>query len=127
MQTRARDISVCEFESGKPPTNLSWPANAGHPGDVFSSSFKKIVMARFMRATHGNRRDASMGGPDEPGHDDFFEDEGKMSPGWPAFAGHDTEVDYFFRPASAKRKRSLVEPSGIEPLTSCMPCRRSPS
>jgi len=21
----------------------------------------------------------------------------------------------------------LVEPSGIEPLTSCMPCRRSPS
>ena len=23
--------------------------------------------------------------------------------------------------------RELVEPSGIEPLTSCMPCRRSPS
>ena len=24
-------------------------------------------------------------------------------------------------------KKVLVEPSGIEPLTSCMPCRRSPS
>ncbi len=24
-------------------------------------------------------------------------------------------------------KENLVEPSGIEPLTSCMPCRRSPS
>ena len=24
-------------------------------------------------------------------------------------------------------QRYLVEPSGIEPLTSCMPCRRSPS
>jgi len=24
-------------------------------------------------------------------------------------------------------KKEMVEPSGIEPLTSCMPCRRSPS
>jgi hypothetical protein len=25
-----------------------------------------------MRATHGNERDVSMGGPDKPGHDEFF-------------------------------------------------------
>ena len=24
-------------------------------------------------------------------------------------------------------KEEMVEPSGIEPLTSCMPCKRSPS
>jgi hypothetical protein len=28
-------------------------------------------MARFMRATHGDKRDVSMGGPDKPGHDGF--------------------------------------------------------
>ena len=28
--------------------------------------------------------------------------------------------------AFAKQRRSLVEPRGIEPLTSCMPCKRSP-
>jgi hypothetical protein len=52
---------------------------------------KKIVMARFMRATHGNKRDASMGGPDKPGHDGVWLDgKEKTSPGWPAFAGHDS-------------------------------------
>jgi hypothetical protein len=51
---------------------MSWPANAGHPGDVFSSPKKIIVMARFMRATHGNKRDVSVGGPDKPGHDEFI-------------------------------------------------------
>jgi hypothetical protein len=48
-------------------------------------TFKKIVMARFMRATHGNKRDVSVGGPDVklvlrsrfarsggPGHDDYY-------------------------------------------------------
>ena len=30
-------------------------------------------------------------------------------------------------PIRCSRERKLVEPSGIEPLTSCMPCRRSPS
>jgi len=29
-------------------------------------------MARFMRATHGNTRDVSMGGPHKAGHDEFF-------------------------------------------------------
>ena len=29
-------------------------------------------MARFMRATHGNKRDVSVGGPDKPGHDEFI-------------------------------------------------------
>jgi hypothetical protein len=29
-----------------------------------SYPLKKIVMARFMRATHGNKRDVSVGGPD---------------------------------------------------------------
>src|SRR6185437_9779525 len=28
---------------------------------------------------------------------------------------------------SGRRRRRLVEPGGIEPPTSCMPCRRSPS
>ncbi len=30
-------------------------------------------------------------------------------------------------PRTFNRRRSLVELSGIEPLTSCMPCKRSPS
>jgi hypothetical protein len=38
----------------------------------FQPSQKLFVMARFMRATHGHRRDVSVGGPDEPGHDDLF-------------------------------------------------------
>ena len=29
--------------------------------------------------------------------------------------------------ANSNSNRSLVEVSGIEPLTSCMPCKRSPS
>ena len=45
---------------------------AAYPRSEFLSSFKKTVMARFMRATHGNKRDASVGGPDKPGHDGFF-------------------------------------------------------
>jgi hypothetical protein len=28
---------------------------------------------------------------------------------------------------SGLQREEMVEPSGIEPLTSCMPCRRSPS
>ena len=28
---------------------------------------------------------------------------------------------------AAARKYKMVDPSGIEPLTSCMPCKRSPS
>ncbi len=34
--------------------------------------FPLPVMARLVRATHGNKRDASMGGPDKPGHDDIY-------------------------------------------------------
>ena len=30
-------------------------------------------------------------------------------------------------PANAESLKTLVEVSGIEPLTSCMPCKRSPS
>jgi hypothetical protein len=52
---------------------------------TLSLSFKKFVMARFMRATHGNNRDVPVGGPDVklvlrsrfarsggPGHDEFI-------------------------------------------------------
>ena len=44
---------------------------------------KKFVMARFMRATHGNNRDASVGGPDKPGHDERIWRE-KSNPTWVA-------------------------------------------
>ena len=30
-------------------------------------------------------------------------------------------------PVTSPLKKPLVEVSGIEPLTSCMPCKRSPS
>lgn len=33
----------------------------------------------------------------------------------------------FFEPCCTILDGEVVEPSGIEPLTSCMPCRRSPS
>jgi hypothetical protein len=31
---------------------MSWPANADHPGDVFSILTKQIVIARLVRAIH---------------------------------------------------------------------------
>jgi hypothetical protein len=35
--------------------------------------YQNTVIARFMRATHGNPASKiAMGGPDKPGHDDFF-------------------------------------------------------
>src|SRR6056297_292866 len=34
---------------------------------------------------------------------------------------------HFNRSGGDERERDLVEPRGIEPLTSCMPCKRSPS
>jgi hypothetical protein len=37
----------------------------------------------FMRATDGNKRDASMGGPDKPGHDERIWRE-KSNPTWVA-------------------------------------------
>ena len=37
----------------------------------------------------------------------------------------DDEDNHF--PAYAELLKTLVEVSGIEPLTSCMPCKRSPS
>jgi hypothetical protein len=55
-------------------TELSWPANAGHPGDAFSSLSKNIVMARRVRATHGSLlrlRKIAVGRPHKAGDDDF--------------------------------------------------------
>jgi hypothetical protein len=64
-------------------SQLSWPANAGHPGDVFSSTSKQIVMARppgsrearpedklHVRATHGYlARKIAVGRPHKAGDD----------------------------------------------------------
>jgi hypothetical protein len=36
----------------------------GSKSDLHKEHTKKVVMARFMRAIHGNKLDVSMGGPD---------------------------------------------------------------
>jgi hypothetical protein len=52
--------------------NLSWPANAGHPGDIFSVASNKIVIARFMRATHFSCCQIGSPGRFAPGDDDIW-------------------------------------------------------
>jgi len=57
-------------------------------------SFHPTVIARFMRATHGDLASIekmSVGGPHKAGHDDLIWKK-TMLPARPAFAGHDTEM-----------------------------------
>src|ERR1700679_2576326 len=69
---------------------MSWPANAGYPGDVFSDLTNKIVIARFMRATQfSSLACCQIGSPDASRRPMTFFGRAQTLTGWPAFAGHD--------------------------------------
>jgi hypothetical protein len=54
---RARFLCRASLGIGLLVSSLSWPANAGDPGDIFSILSNQIVIARLVRATHGRKLD----------------------------------------------------------------------